>query len=365
MPDNTPREPVAMLLPPVLAALEALEVIGRRLHPPDLPALVEGVSGIAASVREELEAVRADTAPRASAEPEASLVAAAAHVCLALDALGEAARDPKVFVQAYRAMRANACALEALYPLAASLPEVSQFFIEPALRGNEALAMRLAMAGAHGAQPAGIMHVDDDRERRGGYSMYVPEYYDPAEAYPLIVGLHGGSGHGADFLWSWLRDARSRGAILIAPTSRERTWSLQHPEVDGPRIDAIVTQVQQRWHVNNAKMLLTGMSDGATFTLITGLWADSCFTHLASCSASFHPTLVDRSSPGRLAGLPVYLMHGVLDWMFPVDFARIANASLTRAGANVVYREIDDLSHTYPQDENPRIMDWFLGPARR
>jgi len=30
------------------------------------------------------------------------------------------------------------------------------------------------------------------------------------------------------------------------------------------------------------------------------------------------------------------------------------------AGARVIYREIDDLSHTYPRDENPRIMDWLL-----
>ena len=39
---------------------------------------------------------------------------------------------------------------------------------------------------------------------------------------------------------------------------------------------------------------------------------------------------------------------------------RTANAALTAAGARVVYREIDDLSHTYPRDENPRIMDWLL-----
>jgi len=26
----------------------------------------------------------------------------------------------------------------------------------------------------------------------------------------------------------------------------------------------------------------------------------------------------------------------------------------------VVYREIADLSHTYPRDENGAILDWFL-----
>ncbi len=27
----------------------------------------------------------------------------------------------------------------------------------------------------------------------------------------------------------------------------------------------------------------------------------------------------------------------------------------------VVYREIADLSHTYPRDKNAAILDWFLG----
>ena len=35
-------------------------------------------------------------------------------------------------------------------------------------------------------------------------------------------------------------------------------------------------------------------------------------------------------------------------------------AWLSDAGAAVVYREIADLSHTYPRDENARILDWFL-----
>ena len=63
-------------------------------------------------------------------------------------------------------------------------------------------------------------------------------------------------------------------------------------------------------------------------------------------------------------GLPIYLVHGALDWMFSIDMARSANAALTAAGAAGEFREIDDLSHTYPRDENPRILDWFLGAQR-
>ena len=70
--------------------------------------------------------------------------------------------------------------------------------------------------------------------------------------------------------------------------------------------------------------------------------------------------LLEGLARQRLRGLPIYLIHGVLDWMFPVDIARTANAALIAAGASVTYREIADLSHTYPREENPRIMDWFL-----
>jgi hypothetical protein len=29
------------------------------------------------------------------------------------------------------------------------------------------------------------------------------------------------------------------------------------------------------------------------------------------------------------------------------------------AGADLVYRELEDLSHTYPREENDRILAWF------
>ena len=34
--------------------------------------------------------------------------------------------------------------------------------------------------------------------------------------------------------------------------------------------------------------------------------------------------------------------------------------ALSAAGARVVYRELADLSHTYPREENARILEWFL-----
>lgn len=352
--------PTTALLPPLLTALEALEHVGRSLHPPRLPSLVAETRDAANAVRDGLRQLQVAGSPEQPGTFKVQLQVAAEHVCLAFDGLEQAPADPNGLLLAYRALRANARALEALYPLARAVPAVSRFFVEPALRDDPALARRLSPAAAPRAD-VGVLHFDNALDSRGGFSLYVPEYYDPGNAHPLIVALHGGSGHGADFLWTWLREARSRGAILVSPTALGRTWSLGSPDVDGANIANILAFVRERWNVNPERTLLTGMSDGGTFTLVTGLRPRSSFTHLAACSSSFHLSLVDRSTPERLTGLPVYLVHGLLDWMFPVDFARIANAALTRAGAKVVLREIADLSHTYPREENPRIMDWFLG----
>jgi phospholipase/carboxylesterase len=61
----------------------------------------------------------------------------------------------------------------------------------------------------------------------------------------------------------------------------------------------------------------------------------------------------------RLRGLPIFLVHGRLDWMFPVQVARHTAHALSAAGADVTYRELDDLSHTYPREINAELLRWL------
>ncbi len=350
---------ITNLLSPLLNAMEALSYVGRRLHPPLLAELAASVGEVDQPLRQGLEGFRAVTWPEHLSDFRDNMERAADAVCLGFDGLREAAQATDGTYQAYRAIRQNTKAFAALYPAATMLPPINRFFLDDAGRTDEALVEKLASAdGAR--ENVGIMHANNDKESRGGFSMYVPEYYDADVAYPLIMALHGGSGHGRNFLWTWLREARSRGAILITPTSGEGTWSLMAPEADSARIEGLVTFAQEQWNIDPDRLLLTGMSDGGTFTYVSGLGEGSPFTHLAPISASFHPLLLEMMDPARIKGLPVYLTHGALDWMFPIQIARDAQGALTAAGADLLYREVADLSHTYPSDENARILDWFL-----
>jgi phospholipase/carboxylesterase len=338
----------AMAIARLLDTLDALGFIARHLHPPRLKGLVATLGDRDAALREALaDAIWPD-------ELRDHVERAAEATLRACDGLRAAVGSTSELRQALRALRQVSRALEALYPLASVMPTVSRWFLA---------ADNAAIGAARTDVPTGVLHAANETSERGGFSLYVPEDYDPARAYPLVMALHGGSGHGRLFLWSWLREARSRGVILVAPTAIGDTWSLMEPQVDSDNLVRVLAEIAQRWHIDRTRLLLTGMSDGGTFTLLSGLDDGSPFTHLAPVAASFHPLLLTMTDPRRVKGLPVYLVHGALDWMFPVANARTAQRALAMAGAKVIYREIADLSHAYPREENSGMLDWFLASA--
>jgi phospholipase/carboxylesterase len=347
---------IVAVLPPLLQSLEALGFVARHLNPPDFGRVMDA----AGTPDQALRDARAKLAnwPGEFADIQNALQAAADAALAAFDGLRAAQNGHGDLVAVFRALRHAPRAQEALYPLARKFPPVSRFFVDPSLREDADLATRLATA----ARPdTGIIHDHNESGSRGGFSLYVPEYYSPDRAWPLVMALHGGSGNGRGFLWSWLRDARSFGAILVAPTATGHTWALMGEDVDTPNLARILESVRSRWNVDSKRLLLTGMSDGGTFSYVSGLEGASPFTHLAPVSATFHPLMAKMADAERLRGLPVHIVHGRLDWMFPVQVARQTHALLSAAGADVTYREIDDLSHCYPREINPAILNWMNG----
>lgn len=350
---------IAATIDALMAALAPLGFVARHLHPGDLDAVLDAVGAPDDALTAAFEPFRtADwPAPLAAFRAQVERAAEATLEAWAGLRLAAAGRDIR---RAYRALRAEAQAQEALFPLARVLPEVSLFFLDPDRRDDAALKADLAQG--MGQPNRGVLHAENTHDQRGGFSLFVPEDTRDDTPRPLVVALHGGSGHGRSFLWHWVRTARSRGLIVAAPTAIGGTWALAGEDTDTPNITRMVDFIAARWPVDPARLLLTGMSDGGTFTLLSGVQSDSRFTHLAPFAASFHPILIEMSERARLAGLPIHLVHGALDWMFPVDTARTARDAFRAAGADVTYVELDDLSHTYPRDAQPALVDWFLSP---
>ena len=288
---------IVAVLPPLLQSLEALGFIARHLNPPDFGAVMEA----AGTPDQALQAVR----PRLADWPRG--IRRRSDLARSGERRGAGgirgiARGP---ARQWRPGRGVSRAAPRPARAGGAVSARRKIAAGQQLLRRSRLARRCRSAGAaRASRPAdntGIIHDHNEPGSRGGFSLYVPEYYTPDRAWPLVMALHGGSGNGRGFLWSWLRDARSHGAILVAPTATGSTWALMGEDTDTPNLARILDAVRGRWNVDSDRLLLTGMSDGGTFCYVTGLESASPFTHLAPVAATFHPLMAEMADAETIA----------------------------------------------------------------
>ena len=352
--DDELTDGITALTPRLLAAMDAFEQVQRNMHPSRIPQLTTFISPFEEELHNAFESFKQLVFPAHIEKFVGFLTEAATYSLRACNGVTGNHQDPSARM---KAMRAQSRAQEKLYPLAGILKPVSQYFLEAPMRENTGLLDLLNRDSTEGQ--AGLMHAANDRASRGGFSLYVPEYLDRKKPASVVVALHGGTGHGSDFIWAWLREARTRGFILLAPTSRQDTWSLMGEEHDLPSLLKMLYRLAENHAIDPEHILLTGMSDGATYSLLAGLRENSPFTHLAPFSGVLHPEISMRGQILHAKDRNIYLVHGDHDWMFPIETAYMAKAELEAAGANLVFRPIEGLSHTYARTENAALLDWF------
>src|SRR5438445_477382 len=222
-PSSDVIDAIGGLLPPLLHTLERITWVQRHLYPPLAPRLAEELAPSTDAVAGPLGAVEALVCPDELRFMRDRLVEVARQTLDLVADFVEAARSPGEPIGLYRALRRFARIQEALYPLAPALEPVSRWFLEPPRRGDDALVERLRAAALRDDETRrGVLHASNEREVRGGFSLYVPEASDGQAPMPPVVALHGAHGHGRDFLWSWLRGARRGGVRGLAPPPRAR-----------------------------------------------------------------------------------------------------------------------------------------------
>jgi phospholipase/carboxylesterase len=173
---------IVAVLPPLLNALEALAFFQRNLHPPAFGSVMNAIGAPDEALQTARAAIR--EGPEEFTGLRERLDRACDETLAAFAGLREVERGNGDLVAVFRALRHVPRAQEALYPLAVRFPPVSSFFLNAANRENADLLSRLeAGADAH----TGIIHDHNEPGSRGGFSVYVPEYYTPDRAMPLVM----------------------------------------------------------------------------------------------------------------------------------------------------------------------------------
>lgn len=244
--------------------------------------------------------------------------------------------------------------LYALYELRARLPIISAYFNI----ADRAPVADLSPEGDDSA-PRGFIHREADQSR-GKYSLYVPENYSSNRQWPLIICLHGGYGQGYEYIWTWLRSARTRGYLLLSPKSLAETWTMTMNSPDTRSVMRMLDEVSETYAIDRSRIYLTGLSDGGIFTYIMGLERHERFTGLAPVAGALHMAVDPMLRTGTGRELPIFVIHGVHDFIFPVSFTRQTNELLTMLKYNVKYEELPEWGHAFPYSINERlVMPWF------
>jgi phospholipase/carboxylesterase len=237
-----------------------------------------------------------------------------------------------------------------LYPMRLALPAFRHYWLldDADLAACEPPAARIDPL-------SGIHRYEVDRYR-SAYTAYIPEYYCADRAWPLIVALHGASGNDEDFLWTWLKYAKSRGYILLSAKSFGPTW---YPW-DAPSLLLMLDDMHTRYAIDPQRILLTGLSDGGSFSYEVGFAFPERFAGLAVVAGILRP----HQRSAQASQLPVYIAHGEQDQLFPVPFIRLVASKLREWGHHVTYHELPGFGHAYPPGENAAILAWFASHAR-
>jgi predicted esterase len=172
-----------------------------------------------------------------------------------------------------------------------------------------------------------------------------------------VVSLHGAGGNELLGLYPLHDLADEHGLIVLSPASRGRTWDVIlggfGPDVSF--IDKALTMAFDRCAVDQARVAVSGFSDGASYALSLGIMNGDLFPHVLAFSPGF-------AAPSGQVGAPrFFVSHGTGDPVLPIDrTSRRVVPSLRDAGYDVTYVEFDG-GHTVPPKIAREGLAWFLG----
>ncbi len=256
--------------------------------------------------------------------------------------------------------RAFCRGLYALYDLRSELPRLESQFLLP----GASAPVPDAKASSGGA-PTGFIQ-REKTTARSEYTLYVPEDYTPSRTWPLIVCLHGGYGEGSEYIWTWLRPARSCGYILLSPKSLGPTWDMTMQSADTSSVVAMLAEVERQYSINRSRVYLTGLSDGGIFTYILGIERHDLFAGLAPVAGALHMAVDPMLREGRAKDVPIFVIHGVQDFIFPVAFTRQTCELMKGLGYNIRYEELPEWGHAFPYSINQNlVLPWLESLPRK
>ena len=179
------------------------------------------------------------------------------------------------------------------------------------------------------------------------YRFFVPNNYDPAKKWPLVVALHGMGGNENSFFDSYNKgvikeEAEKRGYLILCPKGRSPAdMYLGNAQKD---VFDSLAHLRQLYNIDEDRIYLMGHSMGGYGTWITAVAKPELFAALAPFSGGGIPPVMMGLK--KIAHIPWFIVHGDADPTVNVEESRKMVKAGQELGAKVTYKEIPGGDHT-------------------
>lgn len=212
--------------------------------------------------------------------------------------------------------------------------------------------------------------------------MYVklPAGFDPEKTYPLVVGLHGFGDQAKRFSMIW-EDREIGGDFIYAAMEAPYgfvngkeigySWYLRMDpaehhdlmykagEMTVGNVLAGIEHLKKEYKID--RVFLTGFSQGAGLTFITGLKNPGLFAGIAPMGGWLDTDVITEEDLKAAKSLPVLIIHGTSDTMVEYESATKAEQLLKDHGFSVRLLPFDG-GHTVPVEGLKALKDMIVGP---
>jgi hypothetical protein len=245
-------------------------------------------------------------------------------------------------------------------------------------------AFRLLRAGrTYTAQKTGVImlqnHTEDDLEHY--YAVNVPENYDPSRRYQVRFQLHGGIGGRQD---NKPRGDGAIGALAGADQIYVLPYAWDHAPWWGDdqiqNLNAIVDSLKRTYNVDENRVVLSGVSDGATGSYFIAMRDTTPFASFLPLNGYIMVLASDEIDDGRifpnnLRNKPLFVVNGGNDPLYPISEVEPFTKHLMSSGVDITYDPQPDGEHNtkwwpvvkdpyekfvteHPRDPNPAKLSW-------
>ncbi len=159
------------------------------------------------------------------------------------------------------------------------------------------------------------------------YLLYVPESYDPSEATPLVINIHGFAQWPANQMrvsqWNELAD--DKGFIVVYPSGMgfPLRWRVSEdpenpggPEKEVAFISDLIDKLSDEYNIDSSHVYANGLSNGGGMSLLLACELSDRITAVGGVAGAY---LFDFGDCSPQRSVPAIFFHGKADQIVPYD----------------------------------------------